>query len=87
VSFLRFFLTKQGTILICLLLGSSMRTVEKRLIEFNLQALYAQLRRDPTPGIFCNNVNKMYALILVERAALQNAIARATGSNVSDLRL
>jgi hypothetical protein len=35
-----------------------MRTVEKRLVEFNLQALYAQLRRDPTPGIFCNNVNK-----------------------------
>lgn len=33
-------------------LGSSMRTVEKRLIDFNLKALYAQLGRDPTPGSF-----------------------------------
>ncbi|KAI6182307.1 putative asparagine--tRNA ligase, mitochondrial [Aphelenchoides bicaudatus] len=52
--------------------GSSMRTTEKRLIEFNLRAMYAQLRRDPTP---------------VEKAELQNAIARVCGSNVSDLRL
>ncbi|KAI6240617.1 Ribonuclease P/MRP protein subunit family-containing protein [Aphelenchoides fujianensis] len=52
--------------------GSSMRTVEKHLIEHNLRAMYAQLRRNPTP---------------VEQTALRNAIARVTGTNVAHLRL
>jgi hypothetical protein len=65
-----------------------MRTVEKRLIDFNLRAMYAQLKRDPNPGIFQKHTNKIRRLFIsVERAALQNAIARVTGSNVRDLRL
>jgi len=48
--------------------GSSMRTVEKQLIDFNLKSLYAQLRRNPAPA---------------EQKILRRAIARVTGSNVS----
>ncbi|KAI6172945.1 hypothetical protein M3Y98_01029300 [Aphelenchoides besseyi] len=52
--------------------GSSMRTVEKHLITHNLRAMYAQLRRNPTP---------------VEKSALRKAISRVTGTNVAHLRL
>jgi hypothetical protein len=55
--FLLLFQTRNYSI--CLLLGSSMRTVEKRLIDFNLRTMYAQLRRDPTPGSFLVNINSI----------------------------
>lgn len=64
-----------------------MRTVEKRLLDFNLKALYARLGHDPTPGIFIHNNINNDCLFLVEKTALQNAISRVTGSNVGDLRL
>ncbi|CAD5206354.1 unnamed protein product [Bursaphelenchus okinawaensis] len=52
--------------------GSSMRTVEKKLIQFNLKLFYAKLRRRPDSA---------------ESSALRTAIARVTGSNVSHIKL
>ncbi|CAD5209055.1 unnamed protein product [Bursaphelenchus xylophilus] len=52
--------------------GSSMRTVEKKLIDFNLKLFYAKLQRKPHGD---------------ESNALRTAIARVTGSNVSHIKL